>query len=199
MNNELFISQNKTIYPSLANFSIVNNKLILNLDKTYIIPLTHINLSTINSNIFLLNPIELFQSLYILELLYKNELNNSEITFINNYVKKYLNLNDLILTNQSDENIRVNSLGIPIYTAYNDYFINSPCANEIKNTINSHTEDIEKGGKGMRLVLSNPNFKGEFEEENSLPYIERAGFTTLFIIFGTSILTIIYIIFFIAK
>ncbi len=194
MSNELFIKQYQKIYPSLKYFIILNDRLILKLQTTYVIPFTHINLSHLNPQIFSLNPIELFQSLYILELFYHPTLEPKEIDFITKYVNKYVELNNLVLSNQSEEANRVNALSIPIYISYNDNFINTPCATLINDICNKNVSEIEHGeGKGMRLVLKNPNYEGEQEEEEYYNFLEKAGFSTFLLIAVTVIITFLYI------
>ena len=96
MSNEIFIEQYKNNYPSLTFFTISNDRLILKIQATYTIPFTHVILAQVNPLLFTLNPIELFQALYILELFYKPELQPKDSTFITNYVNKYIELNNLV-------------------------------------------------------------------------------------------------------
>ncbi len=201
MRNELFISEYRHIYNSLNYFKIVNNKLVLDYNnRTYIMPLNNILLYNLSPQLYTLNPIELFQTIYILELLYKFDLNESEYKFINDYVNKYLNLHDLQMGNQINEEERVNALSIPIYTSYSDTFINSKGALFIQDLVNKHTEVVESGkGKGVKLVLTNPNFKGTEEEEFDYNYLEKAGFGTIALISSAILLTALYVLIFIMN
>ena len=45
----------------------------------------------------------------------------------------------------------------------------------------------------MRLVLQNPNYKGELEEEENYNFLEKAGSGTFLLIAGTVIITFLYI------
>lgn len=199
MSNELYLQNLKNTYENLQAFSIKNNTLILSLDSTYTLPLVHLNLSNLNPNIFYLSPLEIYQILYMLELLYKTNLTNAEIDFITQYVKKYLLLNDTILDNSSDDTLRVNALSIPIYTSYDPIFINSEPSNLIQELVNQHSEDFENGkNKGQRLVLINSKY-GSFDDENDNDWdnLKNAGFTALLMIGATIALTVLYITYFI--
>ncbi len=198
MSNELFISQYKNIYQSLNNFSYIDNRLILKSNNTtYIIPFIHVKLVNLNPIIYSLNPISLFQTLYILELFYKNDLQEKEEQFIKDYTNKYLDLNDLYLTNQM-ENVKENNidaLSIPIYTAYDEAFANSKCANTIQKCINEHSVKIEKGeSKGPKLVLRNDSnlyINSENEENNIL--LGNTGLGGIFLILGVVIAASIFV------
>ena len=201
MRNELFINEYRHIYNSLKYFKFVNNKLVLDYNnQTYIMPLNNILLYNLSPQLYTLNPIELFQTIYILELLYKSDLNESEYKFINDYVNKYLNLHDLQMGNQINEEERIIALSIPIYTSYSDTFINSKGALFIQDLVNKHTEVVESGkGKGVKLVLTNPNFKGTEEEEFDYNYLEKAGFGTIALISSAILLTALYVLIFIMN
>lgn len=200
MNNEEFINYYKNTYTSLKYFTIKDNRLILSLDTTYIIPFNHIYFSQLNSLIFALDPIELFQTLYLLELFYKQDLEPQEINFITSYVNKYIRLNDSLLSNERSDNTRINALSIPIYTSYNEEYQNTACSMLIQNILNNHQEELEKGSsKGTKLVLSNPHFKGTMEEEEDYKYLEKAGYTVIFLITSAVIATALYIAFFMAS
>ena len=84
MENKVFLEQMKLYYDSLKYFSIEDSFLVLKLNTIFKIPLRHINLSTLDQNIFLLSPAEIFQLIYVSELLYKEKLIDSEIEFITN-------------------------------------------------------------------------------------------------------------------
>lgn len=198
MENVLFLKQLQNSYDSLKYFSITNNRLILHLDKDYIIPLIHTKLINLNPNLFLLTPQDIFHIIYMLELLYKTNLNDSEIKFIENYTNKYLKMNDLAIENNQIDKNMVWCFSIPIYSSYDPIYIENPCSKIIQKLLNNHTEEIENS-KGLhpKLILSNTNF--QIAEDDNLANFEKAGFTTLFLITGAVVATCIYIIYFIAK
>ena len=198
MSNTDFLKYYSNTYPSLRNLHIEDNKLILTSNTIYKISFSHVNLiEYLNSNLFILNEIELFQTLYVLELFYKPELNSNEITFITNYVNKYLELNDLLLANQTTDEKRINGLSIPIYQSYNDSFLNTPASNLIQNILNNHTMDINSGkNRGPKLVLKNPNAFTIETEENDLNYLEKAGFSVIILIVAAVTLTCLYLAFY---
>ena len=66
MNNELFLKQMKNNYDSLKNFEIINDRLILKLESIFMINLISTKLYTLNPNLFLLEPKEIFQIIYML-------------------------------------------------------------------------------------------------------------------------------------
>ncbi len=202
MSNELFLKNYQNIYESLQYFSINGNVLTLNYNGTYIMELNHINLINLNQNLFLLNPIEIYQIIYMLELLYKDEISNYEMNFASSYTNNYLNLNDTILSNnESNSNLafKANIFAIPIYTAYDEAFNNKPAGTLIKNLLNTHVNKIESGeAKGQRLVRTNPN-GSYFEEDNDFEYFKNAGFVSLIIIALGVVLTTSYIVLFILN
>ena len=70
MNNEEYLINLYNSYPNAHYFTIKNNKLILEFEnRVYELPIKEINLYKINPNIFLLNPMETFQIIYILIIL----------------------------------------------------------------------------------------------------------------------------------
>ncbi len=201
MSNEEYLKYLQNYNDNAKLFQIQNNILILNYNGTFKMPLTHINLSELNPNIFNLDPRETFQIIYVLELLYKPNLTESETNFITNYTQKYLSLNDSVLDNDSDDKDRVWCLSIPIYKAYDPMFINSQCATTINNVINNHNEILESGkGKQKRLVLENKNIPTILDEEDNLPInLEKAGFISLLFIVAAVIATVSYITYYIIR
>ena len=201
MSNEEYLKYLQNYNDNAKLFQIQNNILILNYNGSFKMPLTHTNLSVLNPSIFNIDPRETFQIIYVLELLYKPNLSESEINFITNYTQKYLSLNDSVLENDSDDKERVWCLSIPIYKAYDPVFINTPCAITINDVINNHSEIIESGkGKHKRLVLENKNIPTIIDEEENLPInMEKAGFISLLFIVGAVIATVSYIAYFIVK
>ena len=97
MNNEEFLAKMKYKYESIQYFSVQNGLLTLNYQGIYTIPFANVTLSNLNENLFLLDPNEIFHTLYMLELLPKPLLNPYEEEFITNYVKRYLQYNDQAL------------------------------------------------------------------------------------------------------
>lgn len=198
MDNKTFLEQITKTYPSLKYFNIDNEVLILNYDKIYNIPFKYTNLANLNPVIFLLNPIELFQTLYIIELFYKQNLSEDEKKFIYDFVSRYLKLNEDFLANKNNEENRVYALSIPIYLAYDNSFSNTPCAKLIAMILMDNNNLIETGkSKGPKLVLNNSNFSSPYiEDDNDL---EKAGFTTILLIVSAITITSLYIAFFIMN
>ena len=203
MNNEIFINSNKNLYESLEYFQIENNILNFNDNgKIYRFPIYNINLSILNPNLYLLKPRDIFRVIYLLELLYKDNISEYDYNFIEQYVNKYLNLEDKRLEGQEIDNNEVECLGIPIYTSYEPSFIDKPTSISIQTLINSHSEKIENSqSKGQRLVLINPEFGKFSEDDNQNDFVElgKAGFTSIMLILVTVILTVLYIVYFVAK
>ena len=199
MSNEIYFNLIKGNYESLNLFYIKDNTLFFQDGSTYMLPLDHITLSNINTNLFLLRPRDIYRVLYLLELLPKREITENDKIFINEYVQKYLSLEEKKLSNESIEDHRVDCLGMPIYFSDDPSLENTPASIEIHNILQKHTEEISGGkSKGPKLVLTNPNFIIE-EDENSLIDYGKAGFTTILLIAGTVVATCIYIALFIAK
>lgn len=200
MENKIFLEQMKLYYDSLKYFDIQDNFLILQLNKTFRIPLRCVNLSTLDKNIFMLSPVEIFQIIYVSELLYKENLGESEKDFIINYTKKYLELSDNVKTNQNNDLNKLWCLEIPINVAYKDEFFELPGSKIIISEIDRHLEEINSGlGKSPKLVLKkgdNPNFELE-ESIDQVRNFEKAGFTTLFLITSAVAATCMYIAYFI--
>ena len=136
MSNEEYLKYLQNYNDNAKLFQIQNNILILNYNGNFKMPLIHINLSDLNPSIFNIDPRETFQIIYVLELLYKQNLSEGEINFITNYTQKYLSLNDSVLENDSDDKDRVWCLSIPIYKAYDPMFIENYSAKLISNIIN---------------------------------------------------------------
>lgn len=201
MSNEEYLKYLQNYNDNAKLFQIQNNVLILNYNGNFKMPLIHINLSDLNPSIFNIDPRETFQIIYVLELLYKQNLSEGEINFITNYTQKYLSLNDSVLENDSDDKDRVWCLSIPIYKAYDPMFIENYSAKLISNIINNHSEIIESGkSKQKRLVLENKNIPTIFDEEDNLPIsMEKAGFISLIFIVAAVIATVSYITYYIIR
>lgn len=201
MSNENALKNLKNYYESLQYFSIQNNMLILNSNQTtYVMPLTHINLASLNPSLFLLSPIQIYHVLYMLELLYKENITDVDINFIKSYVNNYLKINKEYLDGNSEYEFLSSMLGIPINLSYDNSFSNSETGVVIQNLMTSYNNDLE-GGKstGKKLVLSNGITFAQ-EEDNRIDIYEKytkAGFATFLLIASTIVATCIYIIFFI--
>lgn len=200
MENKVFLEQMKLYYDSLKYFTIEDSYLILRLNKDFKMPLRHIHLSTLDQNIFMLSPTEIFQLFYVNELLYKEVLSESEIDFITSYTKKYLELSDNLKNNEDNNINKLWCLEMPINYAYKNEFLELPASKLIISEIDKHMEEMNSGlGKSPRLVLikgNNPNFDIE-EEIDQIKTFEKAGFTTIFLIISAIISTCIYIAYFI--
>ena len=200
MENEVFLKQMQNFYDSLKSFSIIDNKLIFHHNKEYKFNLTYTKLANLNRNLFLLNSLDIFHIIYMLELLPKTNLTDEEILFVESYTKKYLKLNDLALENDKIDKNVVWGFSIPIFSSYDKEYLDSPCSKTIQRIIINHSKDIENSqDKHPRLVLTNPNFLQNEENDNNLANIEKAGFTTLFLIASAISATCLYIIYFIAN
>jgi len=205
MENEKFLKEVQNMYDSLNHFELNNNILILkDKEQTYSITLNNIELTNLNPSIYLLKPIEIFHTLYMLEILPKTEITENEINFINSYVSKYLEWNDkaLELNNngiQNEEldslNNALNGLKIPIYLAYDPKHETKPAALLIQDIINNHMQEIEQGrGKQLKLVRMNTN---DIPEDEIGFDIAQAGFSTLILIASAITATCMYIAYFI--
>lgn len=198
MNNKTFLNEMQHIYETLKYFYIEDDFLVLNYEGNFKIPFTNVILSSLNPNLFMLDPKETFHILYMLELLPKKELSISESEFIKQYVTRYLKLNDMALSNSNIDTQLVWGLSIPIYSSYDPEFINNQSSLIIQNLVNSHSENLENSnsiGKQQKLVLVNPNFEQTYEDP--IVTFEKAGFTTLLLIASTVVATSFYIIHFI--
>lgn len=201
MNNKIFLSQMQNIYESLRYFRIEEDKLVLELDGTYKIPFSNVLLANLNPNLFLLEPKELLHVLYMLELLPKVQINENETKFIEQYVTRYLKINDLSLANADVDSNQTWCLSIPIYSSYDPIYINNPTSILIQNIINNHTSEIENSiGKHPKLVLTNPNYTSNLEEDDDyINNFEKAGFATIILIAFAVTITCLYIACFIIK
>lgn len=198
MDNYTFLENAKHTYESLAYFHITDNLLTLEFNGTFKIRLQNVSLSSLNPNLFLIHPTEIFQIIYVLELLYKDELTESEINFIESYTNKYLKLSNDALDTETTNTNRLWCLSIPIYTSYSPDFENKKASLLIKSLLNKQTEAIESG-KSLhpKLVLMKDGTNLEEEEIDSS--FAQAGFTTLFLILGATIATVLYITYFIIS
>jgi len=203
MDNQTFINQMKYTYESLSYFSIEENNLVLNYEGLHSIPLQYISLATLNQHLYLLNPKEIFNIIYMLELLFKKSLTENEINFINNYTKRYLTMNDLALSNQAIDQILLWGLSIPIYTSYDSNTIITPAKEIIHNTINNHDDqllnDSSSNTRGPKLTLTKLGAVNYVNDEEPLKYFGQAGYATLLLIISTVATTCLYIFNFILK
>jgi len=206
MDNETFFNYLKSngVYNSLNELSIENNKLIYQNKKLL---LQKVNLSDLDSSLFILNANEIFDIIFLLELeqyidylLEKNEITKEEEEYILSFIKTYLSINQKLLEGTSINQDIIFKIGIPIYKAYDEIYQNNPASIIIKNAVNNATTDIENGkNKQQRLVLTNPKYQGIEEDNNDLSYFEKAGFATIILITFTILATFLYIAFFIVN
>jgi hypothetical protein len=196
MTNELYLNQIKPTYESLQNFQIHNNTLYFKDDTTYVLPLQTVKLYELNNNLFLLKPRNIYRIIYLLELFPKPELTDGDVKFIEAYVQRYLENEDRRLKGEEVDETELFQLGIPIYKSYDPIYIESKTSQVIQNVINNHSSSMEQS-RGPKLVLANPTFKGTTDEDNYLANLEKAGFTTIFLIAAAIILTSLYIAFFV--
>ncbi len=201
MDNERSLNNLKKIFPNLQYFYLANNILTLNYNGHFEMPLISTNLSLLNPNLYYLKPNEIFQVIYVLELLYKNSLSEKEASFILDFTNMYLNLNDLIKSGTlKNEEARVWCLGIPIVKSYENIFVNNPASKIIAEVVNNHEDEIISGkNKQPRLVRTNDSVVNFMPAEPDLNLIDygKAGFTTLLLIGGAIVFSVIYVTYFI--
>ena len=202
MTNKIFLEQMKNLYDSLKYFEIHEQFLMLKLEKNFVCPLNYTNLANLNPSLFILTPNEIFQIIYSLELLHKNELSSGEITFITQYTEKYLKLNDLARNGEQIDANRLWNLSLPINFAYDEQYINTDAGKLITSIVDKYSIESENSlGKNPRLVLikgENPNFEWEEDIDKYKP-LKDAGFATIILIITTIIITCGYIIFYIIS
>lgn len=194
MSNEEYLLKLYNSYPNAHYFTLINHNFRLEInDKTWEIPLNDLKLEELNSNIFLLHPLETFKIIYMIVLIYKVNLTDSEQEFVKRYTQEYINVSDKYLSEGYEDINRSYCLSIPIYTAYNENVINLPASSLIQDILNNHSKEIESGqGKGYALTLKNPN--GSYiPDENPINDYRQAGFITLALIVGAVAITIAYI------
>ena len=199
MNNKDFLSKFKLIYPSLNSFEIINNYLLFKSTKTYSFPLANINLSQLDKSLYTLSSKDIFQILYMIELLYRPTLEEHEIIFVKNYTKSYLVLQEKIRNSSITNDLYqyIWWVEYPIHLAYNDYFNNMVASNVIIELITNHNNsNLEKSPKLVLSKGNNPTFEMEEITDNYTNFKE-AGFTTIFLITIPICLTLIFIAFFI--
>ncbi len=199
MDNKYFLDNLKNTYESLRFFNVEDGFLVLNYNGTFKFKLEHIILSNLNPNLFLITPTEIFQVIYVLELLFKNALTDSEIKFIESYTNKYLHLSTDALNNNEFDANRLWCLSIPIYTAYDDMFTQTPGSQIIQNGLNKQTADINSGKSLQpKLVLIKDDLPN-LEDDDAMKNFAQAGFTTLILVATTITLTVLYIIYFVSQ
>ena len=97
MNNDEALKILQKKYESLKYFKVNGSMLTLEYNGYFKIPLNHVNLASINPNLFYLNPLEILNAIYVLELLYYQELSVNEVNFITDFVNYYLKLKDMYI------------------------------------------------------------------------------------------------------
>ena len=200
-NDTIFITLQNS-YDSLKYFNVKNNILYFkDNEHIYNLPLNIVNLYTLNNNLFLLKPRDIYRIIYLLELLEKENITENDIEFIKQYTEKYIKLEQSRIEKDNNHDIdenEVSSFSIPIYTSYDPRFANKPTSKIIDELLYKHTKQIEEGtSKGQKLVRINPNFPKEDEQNNYLSDFGKAGFTTLLLIIGTVIITSLYIAYYV--
>ncbi len=215
MSNEDFLKTNLNKYESLHFFSIQNGILTFNNGQMiYSLPISHLNLESLDKfypGIFLLNPNDIFNLLYMFELFYKPVLSENDYQAINQYVENYLKIHELYTDGNQNYEFITAKLSIPIDLSYSDNLVNLPVSTTIHNAINSYNENIESGkSNGLKLVRNLPGVSGNEINDNFIitnkpnpidEYINYAktGFIAFLLIVGTVIATCLYIIFAIYK
>lgn len=199
MDNESYLKKLQLSYDSMKYFLLKDNVLYFkNNENIYSLPLT-ISLASLNPNLFINNPINIYRIIYILTLLKKDQINDQEKDFIIDYVKHYLVIEkDRIENKEIDEN-ELMSLSIPIYTSYDPNYNNHPASVLIQEQLNNYANEIESGkSHGQKLVLTNPNIPKTIDDDD-LYDLGKAGFGITILIVSTVILTSLYIFFFLLN
>ena len=205
MNNEVIFKNLQTSYDSLKYFIIKNNILYFKDDNNvYTLPLISTNLNTINPNLYLLKPRDIYRVIFLLELLNKDILTENDIEFINQYTNKYLKLETMRLENQNVDENEVTSLSVPIYTSYDPKYINKPASKIINELLSNYSQEIENGRSSVQTLALKPKnipdtIIREDYEDSPLNDFKQAGFTAIILIISTVVLTSLYIFFFILS
>ena len=202
MRNEDILKNLQNSYENLQFFSIQNNMLTLNLNnENYAMPLINVNLGSINPNLFLMQPKEIYQVIYMLELLYKDTLTEFEGSFISHYMDNYLKIHEAFTSGDANYEFLDTMFGMPISISYDAYFQTKPGFALINDKINNYDSLMVSGkSNGKTLVLTNPNGFYKVDETPLLDDIRKytnAGFTLFLLVAGTIVATCLYIIFFI--
>lgn len=202
MNNDVVFKSLQQSYDSLRVFDVINNILYFNYNgATYQLPLNIVSLSSLNPDIFLLKPEDIYRIIYLLELLPKDNLTPSDEEFITQYTEKYLKLEQgRIEERENDKGLDdkdILCLSIPINVAYDPRFVDKRASKIIDEILYRHTEEIESGNfKGQKLVRINPNVPREYSLGDEVSDFGKAGFTTILIILSSVLFTGLYIAYF---
>ena len=201
MNKQEDLLELQRSFESLKYFILEYNNLILNYNGIFKMPLNHIILKSINSNLFKLDPPEIFQVIYMLELLYKTTLTEEEINFIIQYTNNYLILNDSVLEGNKALQTKVWCLGIPINLAYDQNFVNLQAALIIDKLNANHSQNLENGyNKGQKLELINKKIPIIHDEEkNYAQVLGNTGFVSLLLLISGIVATVAYVTYFIIS
>lgn len=205
MDNDLFFKNIQNAYDSLRYFAIKNNVLYFkDNDKIYSLPLNTVNFSNLNQNIFLIKPRDIYRIIYLLEILNKDEINEYDSEFINQYTNKFLKLETMRLENQNIDENEVACLSIPIYTSYDPKYLEKPASKIINEILNNYSQEIESGRSSVQKLTLKPKnipetIMREDFEDSPLNDFRQAGFTATLLIILTVVLTSIYIAFFILN
>ncbi len=199
MDNKYFLENLRSTYESLKFFTIEDNFLILNYNGTFKIKLENVVLSNLNPNLFRLAPNEILQVIYVLELLFKANLSENEAKFVESYANKYANLSKEALSSDEFDENHLWCLSIPIYTAYDEAFINNLGSKIIQDTLNKQANAVNNGKSLQpKLVLAKDNLPS-LEDDEAMKNFAQAGFATFILIASTIGLTILYIVYFINR
>ena len=202
MNNDVVFKSLQQSYDSLRVFDVINNILYFNYNgATYQLPLNIVSFSSLNPDIFLLKPEDIYRIIYLLELLPKDNLTPSDEEFITQYTEKYLKLEQgRIEERENDKGLDdkdILCLSIPINVAYDPRFVDKRASKIIDEILYRHTEEIESGNfKGQKLVRINPNVPRECSLGDEVSDFGKAGFTTILIILSSVLFTGLYIAYF---
>lgn len=204
MDNKTYFDNLRLQYESLKKMQLDNNVLSFKSNNGNYFVKLKIELTKLSPSIFVLSPEQILNTLYIYQLFYNENINEIENKLIEQYISSY---NDYaILKNKNPEQFDDNilfALSIPIYSAYNEEFINTPASKVIQehyNKLNTQIESEFNSSKDLtrKLKLGDlPSTEAylDYEEfSNKLINIQNAGFTTIFLIAFTVVTTIVYLI-----
>lgn len=202
MNDKSFLEHLKHSYENLSLFSMRDNVLIFNGSKKYVLPLSNVQLSTLPENFYQLAPDEIFQIIYINELLYHANLTELQINNLKSFTKQCLKLKEMSVNDDEVDENKLWCYEVTINEVYKPQFEALPSSKVIIDTINEYENELH-GGKGKEysrvlVPTNNPNFDLTEEPHSVLDY-SKAGFTTIVLIAIAAISTLSYIAFFVIN
>lgn len=198
MDNSIYFNNIKNNYDSLSDMFIKNNVLCY---QNYSLPLT-CDLRIFNPNLFLLNPEDIINIIYIYQLIQKKDLTEIEKNSLVKYAQIYFEIkND---SNKVNEQF---GFSIPIYMAYDESCENNLGAIILKDEYtklceNNEKMDSSKNAQYVR-VLKNNNLPSQSEYDDYLEFhekvnqIQNAGFVTIFLILfaiSTTLITLLVLV-----